>query len=357
MADLMSGSSAYEALATKYKDFLVPAFKIKVRGKDIVSALSLAVESLSVSLSLDAANACSFTIVNAYDRASGSFSAELKSELMLGTVLTVEVGYGSSLTMVFKGYVTELSYEFRDYPVLSVSAMDVRRLMMDGQARMIIHSVQSYSQAFSEVMQRYQKICTNLVIDQTDKKLPNITQRNSDYEFVSKELCSKADREFFVLADKAYFRIPQKVEDPLTTLEWGKGLLSFSRNAMYHNAAIKVFGYDEMNKNVLVEEVSSKSDDKQEDAVSEAQTTIYTQPDAQDIDQVKKRAENEKTKKKQKTQGGSGSCIGLPEVVPGRFIELKKLDSDLDNKYYIKSVNHTIGSDGFSSKFNIGGWK
>ena len=357
MADLMQGSSSYEALSKKYDNFMVPAYKINVRGKDLVSSLGLAIESLSISLSLDAANTCSFSIANAYDRKSSNFSADIKSQLKLGTVITVDIGYGSNTTMVFKGYVSELSYEFQDEPVISVSAMDVRRLMMDGESRMLIHSVESYSAAFSEVMQRYQKICSDLVIDETEKNLPNVTQKTSDFDFVMKELAIKGDREFFVLADKAYFRTPYKVQDPMTTIEWGRGLIAFSRNAMYHNTAIKVVGFDELNKDVLVGEVNSKSDDDQEDVISEPPTVLVTQPDARELSQVNQRAESESKKKKEKTQGGSGTCIGLPEVVPGRFIELKKLDSDLDNKYYIRSVSHSLGGDGFSTRFTIGGWK
>ena len=357
MADLMSGSSTYEALAKKYKDFLVPAYKIKVRGNDLVSSLKLAVEELSVALSLDAANSCSFTIVNAYDRKAGAFSSEVKTQLKLGTVLDVEIGYGSNTTKVFKGYVSELSYDFRDLPTIAVTALDVRRLMMDGAARMLIHSVQSYSDAFVEVMKRYQKICTSMVIDKTDKNLPKVTQAASDYDFVTKELAVKANREFFVLADKVYFRTPHKVQDAVTTLEWGKGLMSFSRNVMYNNTAVKVYGYNELKKEVLVGEAKSKSDDAQVDVISETQPTILHQPDAQEISQVNERAESEVKKKKKKTQGGSGTCIGLPEIVPGRFLELKKLDSTLDNKYYVKSVSHSLGSDGFTTKFTIGGWK
>jgi phage protein D len=357
MADLMTGTNTYDQLAQKYKNFLVPAVKLKCQGKDLISSLKLAVENVSISLSLDFASSCHFTVANAYDLKARTFDSQIKSQLMLGTVLEVEIGYGSATTLVFKGYVSELTYEFRDLPVLEVTVLDVRRLMMEGQARMLVHSVQNYSQAFSDVMQRYQKICSNLVIDKTDDKLKSVTQTTSDYDFVARELARKADREFFVLAGKAYFRLPQKSTSPILTLEWGKGLLSFSRNAMYHDAAIKVVGFDEENKKALVGEATSKGDDPQKSVISQPQPTVYTEPDAVETGQVKNRAETEGKKRKRKTQGGRGLCIGLPEIVPGRFIELKKLDSDLDGKYYIKNVDHNLGADGFSTSFSVGGWK
>ncbi len=353
----MAGSNSFDALAKKYKNFLVPAYKIKVKGKDIVASSNLAVEDLSLDLSLDSASSCTFNIANAYDLKARTFLGDIKSLLKLGTVLEVEIGYGSNTTLIFKGYVSEVSYEFQDIPALSITALDVRRLMMDGQARMMVHSVQNYSQAFSDVMQRYQKICSTLVIDKTDDKLSSVTQTISDYDFVAKELAWKADREFFVLAGKAYFRTPQKSTEPITTLEWGQGLLSFSRNAMYLNSDIRVVGFDEKNKEALLGEYKSKSDDDQSDVISEPQPTVFTEPDAGETAQVKRRAESEGKKKKQKTQGGKAVSIGLPEIVPGRFIELKKLDKDIDGKYYVKSVSHSIGGDGFTTSFNIGGWK
>ena len=48
--------------------------------------------------------------------------------------------------------------------------------------------------------------------------------------------------------------------------------------------------------------------------------------------------------------------MGLPELVPGRFITLGGLDKDLNNDYYIKEVQHDFGSDGFSTRMEIGGW-
>lgn len=357
MADLMSGQYSYDQLAQKYKNFLVPAVKLKSQGKDLLTSLKLAVEDISLSLSLNGASSCRFSIVNAYDLKARTFEDNIKSQLMLGTVLEVEIGYGSATTLVFKGYVSEINYEFRDLPALEITVLDVRRLMMEGRARMMIHSVQSYSQAFSDVMQRYQKICTSLVIDKTDDNLTSVTQTVSDYEFVAKELSWKADREFFVLAGKAYFRIPQKVEAPVVSLEWGRGIISFSRNSLYCDSAIKVVGFDEENKKALVGEATCKGDDPQKSVISQPQPTVYTEPDAVETGQVNKRAESESKKRKRRTQGGKGMCIGLPEIVPGRFIELIKLDKNLDGKYYIQSVEHNLGADGFTTSFSIGGWK
>lgn len=357
MADLMKGSYTFAQLAQKYSNFMVPALKVKRQGKDLIAAEKLAVDNIQLALSLDNASSCRFSVVNAYDLKARTFDPNIKSKLMLGTVLDVELGYGSATTPVFKGYVSELTYDFQDAPALQVTVLDVRRLMMEGQSRMLIHSVRSYSQAFTEVMQRYQKICTQLVIDKTDDGLTGLAQTTSDYVFVAKELAWKADREFFVLAGKAYFRTPRKEEAPILPLEWGAGILSFSRSALYHDAVVQVIGFDEQNKKALQGEAQSKATDPQTSVVSEPQPTVLAEPDAVETEQVNKRAQTEDKKRRRRAQDGLGTCIGLPEIVPGRFIELKKLDRDLDGKYYVKSVEHNLGADGFTTNFSTEGWR
>ena len=42
------------------------------------------------------------------------------------------------------------------------------------------------------------------------------------------------------------------------------------------------------------------------------------------------------------------NCIGIPDLVPGRFIEVKGLGVPVDNKFYVTSVNHDFtGDSGF----------
>ena len=97
--------------------------------------------------------------------------------------------------------------------MLSIAAMDVRRLMMEGTSREEVHVVSTYSAAFQEVMKRYSALCPNLEVDATDKdEITQIVQRTSDYDFVSENLARKANREFFVLGDRAYFRERGKAE-------------------------------------------------------------------------------------------------------------------------------------------------
>ena len=55
---------------------------------------------------------------------------------------------------------------------------------------------------------------------------------------------------------------------------------------------------------------------------------------------------------------GSGSCVGLPEIIPGRFISITGMDGETDGTYYISHVRHTISEDdGYRTQIEIKGAK
>ena len=352
---LMDQTTTYAKLVSQYGKFRVPAGKLLIEGRELPGTVG--VEQISATLSLDGASAVSFTVAGAYDRKNSGFQKDVKSLLKLGAKVNLKLGYGSALTEVFQGYISGVGVEFSDVPVLSITAMDVRRLMMEGTSREEVHVVTTYSAAFQEIMKRYSALCPNLEVDATDNnEITQIVQRTSDYEFITGNLAKKANREFFVLGDKAYFRERGKVKKPILTLTWGEGVIHFSRNSLYQNLKITVIGFDPDNKQAVKAQVTEKSDEAQK-AVGAQHETVIPDPDAGEEAKARKRAEKEAQERKRRAQSGSVSCVGLPELVPGRFVTLKGLDSDLDLDYYIREVRHELNSDGFSTTLEIGGWE
>ncbi|MEG0780307.1 MAG: contractile injection system protein, VgrG/Pvc8 family [Oscillospiraceae bacterium] len=351
---LMDGTYSYRDLVRKYGLLRVPAYKLKVDGATLGGGVG--VENLNVSLSLESASAVSFTVAGVYDLEKRAFLPEVKKKLKLGAKVSLELGYGSTLTQVFQGYISNVTYQFSDAPGLSVTAMDARCLMMEGDKRERTLVVTTYSAAFQKVMEDYKALCPKLEVDATDADaITQIVQKSSDYAFITEKLGKEANREFFILNDTAYFREKAKAKSPLLTLVWGEGLISFSRSAAYQNLKITVLGFDPEKKEAVKAQVTEKASDAQT-AVGTPHETYILDPDAQEVTKAKNRAEKEAQKRKRKAQQGSVGCVGLPELVPGRFITLKGLDSELDKDYYIKEVHHELGSDGFSTTLEIGGW-
>jgi len=50
---------------------------------------------------------------------------------------------------------------------------------------------------------------------------------------------------------------------------------------------------------------------------------------------------------------GSGRVIGLPDLRPGDNIRLLELGKRFSGTYYVKKVEHTLGSAGFITQFDV----
>ncbi len=357
------GAYKINDLSKKYKDFSVPTQVIKIKGKDLSSA-GIVASNLSVEVSVkESAGACTFDILNAYDLKSRSFNKDwLDSYFVLGNIVDVELGYVQT-KLVYKGYISLVSADFSesDYPKLSIECMDVKGLMMqDIKSEKKVY--ETYGDAVKKVFNDYKSLAKKVEIDKTPKLEHPIEQnRQSDYDFVL-ELSKKLNYEFFALGDTVYFREPRAITKPIITFEWGQYIMSFSRDIGLHSqvAEVIVRGYDTKNHKV----VEGKADkvkkagkgSKEADGITKllkgAKVTIIDET-ITTADEAKKRAEAELDRRSMTFVQGKGSCIGLPELIPGRYLELKNFDPTIDNNYYITSVKHTFNESGFTTNFSV----
>ena len=331
MPDLMQETYTYHALAKKYDNFCVPFIRIKQNGTDLFAAGKLSIVEMTVSLSLDAAGMVIFKIAGVYDERKHSFQNQVKNAFMLGNILEVEL----------------------------ITLMDVRRLMMVSGNRHVLHEVINYSDAFIQVMEKYSKLCS-LEVDATDDKLENpLSQVQNDYLFVSRELIKngKTDREFFVLGNKAYFRKPGKMKQPIMTLQYGRELLAIKTDEEYQDLKIEVVGCDEKTQSVIRGSAEVAKNSKQKKIFAAPQTYTLADPFADTQKKADERAAIIARERVREARSGQGITIGLPELVPGRFVNVELLEEDYGNhKYYIRSVVHEIRDDNFQTVFEIGGW-
>ena len=363
MADLMSASYDYSALKKKYDDFSVPAAKFTVGGSDLMEMKDeFLADSIEAVLSLDSAGSARIRLTGCYDMEAGSFSSKLKKLAVLGKTVELSLGYGSSCTKIFKGYLAMTSMNLDEEEGISfeLTAMDVRRLMMTDNFRQREHSIKNYSDAVSEIMKRYQKLCS-LDMDKTAENFKDglIYQNASDYDFIVRDLIKsgRTEREFFVVADKAYFRKPRSVGTPVVTLGLDQGILSFSRHAVYENQKIIVQGWDPAAGKAVEGTDTAKSADSITDALGAAGERLITDPSCQSSSEAKKRAASIAGGYLVKSQKAEAVCRGLPELVPGRFVRLARVDGNMNKKYYITRVVHRLDGDGFRTELSMEGWE
>ena len=351
------------SLAAKYNDFLIPALRVKVGGHkiqgggfDMVGTSEFGIESVELTLSQSAASAAVIKLNNVYDLENRSFSSDL-SVFIMGEIVEVEMGYGSSLTSLFYGYVDEINYELSESPTVRVTAVDVRRMMMGSTKSNISHQVKSYSDAFDEVVKKYSAAFKTKNVDATKPLDADcIIQNGSDYEFITEELCRNGNRDFFVHAGKLYFKEVSAELFYTVEMEWAKDIISFQRRASFQDAVIRIMGQNTDKKEEVEAKVTVKSDDKQKSLVQNE----TTQMDAavEDTSDAKQVAEHKADEMKKQARQATGVCIGVPEIQPGGRVKIKNTDGKLiDGTYDIIEVKHSFSGDGYKTTFEVGGWK
>lgn len=356
---LMDSSYTYSELREKYQDFTTPKVELNIGGLSLLEQKGISVEQVQIKLSTGNAGSASFTINSGYDYEKSSFNSMLKDKVIPGKTVTVKVGYVSATTLVFKGFIASVDIQFdvENGIFFTITAMDARRLMMTDNKPYALYKKANYSDIVKSIMSRYTSLCS-LKCDETNDKLEDVVcQRESDYDFITKKLIQggKVEREFFIVADKAYFRKPRSVTTPVITLGINSGLKNFNRSLIYLNKVFEVHGYNSDTQTHLIGSATAKSGDQQVDVIK-AGTEVVVLSDCKTQTDVTEAAKNMATTAKNENKKASGTCIGLPEIVPGRFLKISGVDSLINKKFYITDVTHTINYNGFLTNFTTEGW-
>ena len=355
----MSGTCDYSGLSKRYGNFCVPAYKIKINGVDVAASMKLSVVEIKACLVLEGTSIVEIRIGDAYSDREHAFDRRLKDKFILGTVVELEMGYGSDTSCVFVGYVAMVGAEFREFALFVVTLMDARRLMMVSGSKQVLHDVKNYSDAFRTVIGSYSALCKPR-IDATDDKLNRpISQNGNDYEFIMDGMIreGKADREFFIFGGTAYFRKPRSVKAPLMNMKYGQVLLSLSVQEEYLDQDIEVIGYSSREQKTFVGKARAKSSSRQKSVVSVKAAFTLTDPDADSQQKAGDRAAAVAAGQMWRSRSGEGETIGLPEMVPGRYFKVSGLEAMADNQYYITEVVHTLNHENYLTSFTIGGWE
>lgn len=348
--------ASYAELARKYKDFMVPAMEIIIgNGKKLSTDLKCVTAGVNISLSLTDVSTVSFQIGDCYDLVSRSLKAAVKNNLKLGSKIEVKIGYGSSLTSVFKGYIDSLnlSYSAENGFTYDVSASDVLKLLKEGGKRRREFRKKTYSEIFTELMGSYSGLCSADADPRQDNLEKAVLQDSSDYDFIMTDLIEKgaSDFEFVVLLGVAYFRKKSEAKKIVATLKPGEGLKSCGFGFHYLKREITVLGYshDMQDFTATAQAAAGHLDSG---AVKGTEVLVIQ---AKDQGQVTKKANSYAKELVDRSKSGSLSVIGIPELIPGSYVTIKDVDAMVSGTYHITGVKHSLGNGGFTSDLTIGG--
>ncbi|UVI27384.1 phage late control D family protein [Paenibacillus spongiae] len=354
----------FAELDDKYGHFYAPQFEIEVDGRNL-SKEGAIISSVTVDQSLDEADHFSFTIDHAFDKAT----VDIKwIDLFLPATkrVTIRMGYAGKLELMLIGMVTSITTKFPSSgpPQLEVSGLDLSNLLMQKKEPRSWNNLKHSDLAERLAMENQLKSD----VENTHIEYPKITKdsRKNDYQFLQ-SLAQQNYFDFYVFGDTLYFRAPDLKSDPFLTLVWQQNLLQFQPELNFAGQVqeVEVRGWDPKAKREIVgtarvgDEAGRQSHSRERtggelvsgssaNKISEnARIPVFSQ---QQADQLARSILNEHAEGLIK---GSGETIGIPEIKPGKRIQLDGLGKRFSKAYYIVKSTHTIGSSGYTTIFHI----
>lgn len=166
----------------------------------------------------------------------------------------------------------------------------------------------------------------------------------SDYEFVVKA-AKKFNYEFFVDRGTVYFRKAKSVKAPVAELGSNEGIITFhieySINGIVGNVEARAMdpgqGKTISYKSTLNNTISTGNKAK---SLTKDGRKVLIDPTISTQTQAESRVASLMEKMSYRLGSLEAECIGIPELVPGRFLRVSGLGSPADNDFYLTAVIH-----------------
>lgn len=356
----------YIDLANKYDDFSAPAFEITLGGKELSRAKATVTE-LEVELNADGtAGGCSFSIEGLYDYEQSSWNSEIASLVEVGAELTVKAGYVKK-EEVFYGYVDDYAMEFspEGAPRIQVSGIDglgylmsCRQPLYAGQrkAAEIIKSVlnKAVSAGFARSV---------TVGSLKDYEVPLVKEQLDDWRYLQL-MAQRYGASLMVVDGEMVFDTTMSNTKEILTLTMGVGLERFcKRVSLAHQVGeVEIYGRDVNQKpihaavNTVTVGEGSKSAAQIVSAFKKASLREYSEF-ARTEEECRKLAQNRLNGIAMGFVSGDGQCVGIPELIPGRYLKIDGSDKSINGLYYLTKVRHVFSEEGYHTAFEFKGAK
>ena len=342
----------FEDLSAKYAAFKVPTYKVSIDGSDLLSESTLGLKDITIDLTCEnEASGCIFSIVGVYDGVKRSFNQTLmKKFFQIGKKVNIDLGYIKT-ERVFIGFISAISVSLGEFvPCIHVECTDVKGIMMNNQSNEQRVET-SLGDVVSNILQNptYKNFYDSIVVDsiQTPERKIEI-YGESDFDYLVR-LANRINYEFFVLQGKVYFRKPMPYKTPIFALEWGFSLMGFEKRDSLEGQVLELeVRSANVDKGLLISGVAKSSVQLSEGnsakkALQKLKRVVIDSSVSSE-EEAKSRAEVLLKSVNDRYSSANIECIGIPEIVPGRFIKISKLGEGIDGNYYVSRVTHSLGS-------------
>lgn len=337
--------------------FFAPRARIDISGVTLAADVSRHV--LSVRYDNDIELADMFTIV--LDNAGNRFT---DSPLFVpGKEVELHLGYGDDLHPMMLGEIASIEPSF---PQSGAQTITVSGYDRSQRLRHSIPDRPAFLFANDSLMATQIALEAGLIpiVDPSSFPPEEALPRTAPDMTILKERAYANYFEVFVRWDKLYFRFPRPQKE-LIELEWGRNLSSFAPRLSHAGlAGVQVVrSYDEdLALNIVgVATAASLDLDTILERLGEAgigglatlgRRTVNKESVRSPIDAVALA----KSMLQDLLDGmyeASGSCIGLPALLAGQYIEVTGVGRRFSGRYRLSRVSHTLDASGYRTDFDV----
>ena len=373
----------FSTLKQDYESFREPKVTVYIDNKEMNDGQLLTVKNVEVELTSGyEASIATVILGGVYDDTTHSFEIKkTKQFLYLGSTIIIYMGYATNLREVFRGFIAKVHFiipsgDNEEMPSAELTFMDVKGLMMANRHSKKLKSLY-FSDAVKEILGAYtifQETGPNgskfmeMNVGSTPDKPPGAdgaqqqtTDRRvemveeSDYEFMVKA-AKRYNFDFFAVGKTLYFIEAKKNQTPLIALKPGTGIMSldvgYDMTGLVKEVTVrnidmlqgKYIGNKMQNKN----KISLGNKAKQ---FVNNQSFVYIDPTTDSKEEAGYRASYLLEQIGYRLGSISGEMIGMPEIVPGRFITLQDFGTPVNNNFYLTNVKHTFTGRSYMTTF------
>jgi len=361
-------------------DYYAPNYRIEIEGAELDPSTKGDVLDLKVTMEKENLTGFSLTINNWDDR-SLSFKYSDGDTFSVNQRILIEMGYADRLVSMVQGQITSMSPKFPQSgsPTLEVAGTD--RLFSLKNSKPKDGDILSYVDKADWQIAQAVADRNGLPIEVTKAGPVHplvVQEKDQDDARFLLDRARRIDFDFYMQTDpkshkdKLYFVKPRDGRDGETIrvyeFEWGKTLMSFSPklNISDQVSEVTVRGWNPRTKTVIVAKATAadlpRSEGRGSNGPALAARSSTGGSGKQDFivdaavlnqEEAKKLAVSRLVEKAYGYVTGSGQVIGIPDLRPGDNVKLSGLGTRFSGQYYVRKVDHSLGSSGYLTQFEV----
>ena len=360
------GSYTFEQLADKHDNFRAPGYEVQLNGKELALG-KYHIPGVEVEISASGAvGGCTFSIEGQFDYQNRKWVNNAASMVKPGAKITILGGY-KNRTELFYGYVDDYAIEFgRDgVPAIRVNGLDGLGYLMnmcqpfyagEKQPKQIVESILGRSQSAG--------FAKKINVGQLSGfETPIIKEQMDDWKFLQM-MAERYGASLFAIDGELIFDKVITKTSPILTLTMNKSLYSFSRRvSLAHQVGkVEIMGRDVNQKAIqgTASRVTTGGEGKtaaewvsglKEAVLRERSEYVRTQKECETL------AQNRLNSIAMGFVSGEGQCIGIPELIPGRYLKIDGGDELTNGTYFLTKVVHRFTGNEYTTFFEVKGAK